>query len=147
MPRWISKGGEWFPAKEKVGLTNLSGKTKKVDGKDVAPGEPYVYEGADRASLFALYEEKVDKLGRNFRNDPDFISRVRQMGFETIDKYLEMIGYDQAKVEADFKKKASVVTKHELPKKVEAIKKLGGGQDTAGNGDDVYGGFGPPPNQ
>jgi hypothetical protein len=43
-----------------------------------------------------------------------------------------------------FEKKASVITKHELPEKVEAIKKLGGGQDTSGQGNDKYGGFGKP---
>lgn len=144
MPRYISKGGEWHPAKEKVGLTNITKTTKEVDGKEIAPGEPYVYEGPDRAALFELHKEKVNKFGKNFRSDPDFIARVRQLGFDSIDKYLKAIGYDEEKVDADFKKKASTVTKHELPKKVEAIKSLGGGQDSSGQGNDKYGGFGKP---
>ena len=43
-----------------------------------------------------------------------------------------------------FKEKAAQVSKHELPKRVEAIKVLGGGQNTAGEGD-RYGGFGDVP--
>jgi len=144
MPRYISKDGEWHPAKEKVGLTNITKQDKEVDGKIVKPGEPYVYEGPDRAALFELYKEGVDKLGRNFKNDPDFIARVRQLGFKDVSEYLKIIGYDEAEVEKKFNEKASAVSKHELPKKVEAIKKLGGGQDTSGQGNDTYGGFGKP---
>lgn len=143
MPTWISKDGVWHPAKEKVGLTNLSGKTKTVDGKKVKPGEPYVYEGPDRAALFELYKEKVDTLGTEFISDPEFINRVRQLGF-TMEEYLKFVGYDKEKVEEEFKKKAAIVNKHEIPEKIEAIQTLGGGMDTTGMNPARYGGFGEP---
>ena len=54
MPNYISIDGEFFPAKERVALKNLSGKEKEVDGKIIKPGEDYIYEGADRAALFEL---------------------------------------------------------------------------------------------
>lgn len=148
MPTFISKDGVWHPAKEKIGLTNLSGKTKtiEINGKKVKikPGDPYIYEGPDRAALFTLYQEKVETLGTNFRQDPEFINRVRQLGF-TMEDYLKAVGYDEEKVEAEFVKKAKVVTKHEIGTQVKAIETLGGGGDTSGAGQDKYGGFGKRP--
>ena len=146
MPTFISKDGVWHPAKEKVGLVNLSGKTKTVNGIKIKPGDPYIYEGPDRASLFRLYEEKTETLGMNFKQDPEFINRVRQLGF-TMEDYLQSVGYDEAKVEAEFKKKAAVVTKHEIGQQVKAIETLGGGVDTSGIGKNRYGGFGEIPRE
>ena len=37
MPKYVSKFGEWKPAKEKVAITN-------------SKGEPEIYEGPDRAA-------------------------------------------------------------------------------------------------
>lgn len=142
MATFISKDGVWYPAKERVGLTNITDKVKVIDGKNVEPGDPFIYDGPDRAALFALWNDKVETLGMNFRQDPDFINRVRQMGFKDVEEYLTMIGYDKEKVESEFKKKASVVNRHELPKRVEEIQKMGGGQDFSGMGNDIYGGFG-----
>ena len=58
-PTFVSKDGIWHPAKEKIGLVNRSGKTKTIDGKRIKPGDPYIYEGADRAALFVLYQDKL----------------------------------------------------------------------------------------
>lgn len=132
MPRWISKDGIWYPAKEHAVLPHLSGTDREI------------YDGPDRAALLQLFLEKRETLGQNFRFDPDLINRTRQLGYKTVDEYAKAMGYDKEQVEKDFDEKASVVTKHELPKKVEAIKKLGGGQDTSGQGNDAYGGFGKP---
>lgn len=132
MPRWISKDGVWHPAKEHSVLPHLSGTDKEV------------YDGPDRAALYELYKSKRESLGMDFRRDPELINRVRQLGYKTVDEYAEAMGYDKEQVEKDFKEKASVVTKHELPKKVEAVKVLGGGRDTSGQGNDAYGGFGKP---
>jgi len=145
MPNYVSKDGVWYPAKEKVGLINTSGKEKEVDGKKVAPGEPYIYEGPDRAALFELFKAKVETFGVDFRTDPELINRVRQLGYKSVDEYAKIMGYDKEKIEKEFKKNASVVTKHELPKKVEAVKTLGGGKDFAGQGQDKFGGFGEAP--
>ena len=145
MPNFISKDGVWFPSKEKVALVNRSNKARMVKGKRVKPGEPYIYEGADRAALFMFYEQGVDELGKDFRRDPEMVDRVRKLGFPNMDSYLEFIGHDKEKVEETFKKHAAIISKHELPKEVAAIKTLGGGRDYAGQGQDKYGGFGRQP--
>ena len=152
MPTYISKDGVFYPAKEKVGLVNRSNKTitnpsakwSEYHGKKIKPGEPFIYEGPDRASLFEFHKEKVETLGIDFKKDPEFINRIRQMGY-TVEEYLQAVGYNEENVEKDFKKKATVVTKHELPMQVKSIETLGGGADTAGQGLDKYGGFGEPP--
>ena len=144
MPSWISKDGVWHPAKEKVGLTNLSGKTKTISGKSIKAGDLFIYEGPDRAALFELYKEKVETLGMDFKKDIDFINRVRQLGY-TIDDYLKAVGYDAEKVEKDFKEKAQEIQKHEMPERIKSIETLGGGGDSSGAGADKYGGFGPQP--
>ena len=131
-PNWISKDGVWHPAKEHVVLPHLVGTEREV------------YDGPDRAALFILYKEKKETLGMNFRHDPELINRTRQLGFKSVDEYAKAMGYDKEKVEKNFEEKAAQVTKHELPKKVDAIKKLGGGRDTSGQGNDTYGGFGKP---
>jgi len=144
MPSYISRDGVWHPAKEKVALVNHSKKDIEINGETVKAGDPYIYDGADRAALFELYKEKVDTLGINFRQDPDLIARVRQLGYKSVDAYAKVVGYDKKKVDEDFEKNASVVNKHELPEKVEAIQTLGGGRDFAGQGMDKHGGFGKP---
>lgn len=145
MPKFISKEGVWYPQKERVALKNLSKKIRIVDGKEVKPGEDYIYEGPDRAALFELFKLKVDTLGQDFRKDTEFLQAVRNMGFKDTEDYLKFIGYDHERVEKEFKEKAVVVTKHELPEKVAAIETLGGGVDTAGEAKPRYGGFGDQP--
>ena len=132
MPNWISKDGVWHPAKEHAVLPHLSGTDREV------------YDGPDRAALYELYKLKVTTLGKDFRKDVDLINRVKQLGYENVDQYAEAVGYNKEEVEKNFEEKASKVTKHELPEKVAAIKKLGGGTDTSGQGNDAYGGFGEP---
>ena len=131
MPKWISRSGKWYPQNEKVGLINKQ-------------GEPYIYDGADRAALFVLWQDKVETLGMDFKIDPELLMRVKQLGFKDMAEYLAYIGYDEKKVEEQFKKNASVVNMHELPAKIQAIEKMGGGVDTSGQGGDILGGFGKP---
>ena len=150
MSRYISKGGVWHVAKEKVGLINKSGKDKIVDGKRIKPGEPYVYDGPDRAGLLAIWQEhkgKSETLGIDFRKDPEFLQSIRTKGFKDLPEFLEFIGYDEIEEEKRFKKEAAQVTKHELPKAVKAIEQEGGGIDTSGGGLDRSGGFGSKPNE
>lgn len=127
-PNYISIEGELYAAKEKVGL--------KKKG-----GEPYIYEGADRAALFELYKAGEEKFGQNFRHDGEFLHRIKQLGFNTIDDYLKAVDYDSEKSKKDAEKKAKIVNKHDLPKKVKAIETMGGGLDTAGD-QSTLGGFG-----
>ena len=142
MSRWISKDGIWFPAKEKVALKNITDKVKVIGGQTVQPGDPYIYEGPDRAALYELFEQKVETLGQDFRYDIELINRVKQLGYNSVDDYAKAMGYDKNKVEEIFNKNASVVTQHELPARVKAIDELGGGTDLSGSGKDIVGGFG-----
>ena len=156
MPSWITdEKGLWHPAKEKVALTNNSDKAFKhpVTGELINPGDPYIYEGPDRAALLELY--LIDKtgatttLGEDFRKNTEFMeyySKMKTMfGFNTVDDFLSYLGYNEADKKKEFDNKASVIKKHELPAKVEAIKKIGGGSDTAGGKNIRYGGFGDTP--
>ena len=121
MPSWVSNGGIWSPAKE-----------YSVDPK--APRGKEVYEGPDRAAMEILEQDGVTHLGKNFRTDPEFIMRVRQLGFKDVDEYLKVIGYDEKKAKELYEKQLSEVNSHtDLPKK-EAIKDLGGGIDTTKGG-------------
>ena len=144
MPSFISKDGEFYPAKEKVGLTNKSNKPINYNGKVIQPNEPFIYEGPDRAALQLLHEMGETKLGSNFKYSPDFRQAVRNQGFETVEQYLENIGYDAKKAEKEFNEKAVVINKHELPQKAREVIIMGGGKDTTGNKEnDIVGGFGP----
>lgn len=154
MPRWITdEKGVWHPAKEKVALRNNrkepminpSATWSSYYGEVVQPGEVFIYEGPDRAAMFELFDQKVDSLGADFHNDPDLVSRVKQMGYKDVTEYSKVMGYDEKKAKDRFAKEATKVAQHELPEKVEAIKRLGGGQDLSGQGNDTYGGFGEPP--
>lgn len=154
MPTFISKGGILHPAKEKVSLKykgkNSIPKDKlpmgvTISGDALNPGDDFLYDGPDRASLNMLYQEEggeASTLGQDFRNDPEFIQSVRNRGFNTVDEYLKSIGYDDKKEEEKFSKKASSVQAHELEKRVNEIEVLAGGKDYTGSGEDSIGGFG-----
>ena len=146
MPSYISNGGEWSPAKERVALKNVTNAVKELNGQTIQPGDDFIYEGPDRAALFELFQTKQEKFGIHFENDPELIGRVRQLGYKSVKEYAKAMGYDKAKAQEDFEKNASVVARHDLPRRIEEIKKLGGGNDTAGNNQDSYGGFGDAPN-
>lgn len=144
MPSYVSVDGIWYAAKEKVSLRNITDKPKEIEGKIVEPGEPYIYDGPDRAALFEMWKAGVSEFGNDFRYEPDFMNRVRQLGFKNVKEYLQYVGYDEVKSKEAAEKKAAKVEKHELPAKVKAIQQLGGGVDTSGGGLDKYGDFGEP---
>ena len=147
MPNYVSIGGEFHPAQEQVALKNVSGKTKMVDGKEVKPGEDYIYKGPDRAALFELYRACVEKFGMDFHHDSEFLHRIKQLGYKNINEYLKEVGYDAEKAKKEAEKKAAKVTMHELPAKIKGIETLGGGIDTSGGGQDRQGGFGNQPQE
>ena len=155
MPNYISHKGVLHPAKEKVALTNTSDKPFEYNGEMVAPGDPFIYEGPDRASINELVkvngldinpEKKIEELqvtfGTDFRHDPEFLQAIRNMQFNTVEDYLKWIGYDEEAEDKKFKEKASVVRKHELPKRKKENLFVGGGKDFSGSKQDVIGGFG-----
>jgi len=146
MPNYVSIDGVWHPAKEKVSLKNITDEPKKIiklDGSEeiVQSGEPYIYEGPDRAALFELYKSGVENFGVDFHHDPELLHRVKNLGFKDVNEYAKSVGYDKKKAQEEFEKKASVVNKYDLPKRVKAIETMGGGLDTAGQGQDKLGGF------
>lgn len=149
MPTYISLEGVMHPAKEKVGLVNHSDQPLKhpITGEMIGPGDPYIYEGPDRAAMLELYladkSGAVTTFGQHFSQNTDFLQMVRNLGFSTKDEYLKFIGYDPKVSKDNFDKKASTINKHELPKKVEAVKVLGGGKDySQGSQNNRYGGMG-----
>ena len=139
MPKYISKDGVWHPAKEKVPLVDHKG----TDGRK--KGDPYIYEGPDRAALLELFRAGEDHFGRDFHHDADLLRRIRELGYKNINDYAKAVGWDKEKVEKDFNEKAAKVNVHDLPKKVKAIQQMGGGKDLSGGGQDRLGGFGTQP--
>jgi glycerol-3-phosphate O-acyltransferase len=132
MSRWVSKGGEWHPAKEHAVLPHLAGTDKEI------------YDGPDRAALYELFQQKVEHLGQNFKHDVDLLNRIKQLGYKDMKEYCKAVGYDEEKAEKDFQEKAAQVKSHEIEAKIKAIETLGGGADLSGGGADKYGGFGKP---
>lgn len=157
MSSYVSKEGVFHPAKESVSLTNYGPDFNDplIPGRIVKTGMQYIYEGPCRAALFDIWEangkpEGVDKdkakemtIGNNFRKSPEFLQMLRDLNFKSAEDYLNWVGYDAKENEKNFRDKASVITTHDAPRKVQEIKKLGGGNNTAGK-DVQYGGFGEP---
>jgi hypothetical protein len=139
MPSYVSKGGIIVPAKEHAVLPHLSGTDKEIyDGPDRAAEE----ELATAHGVDANGKPKVTFFGSHFRKDPDFINRVRQMGYKNIDDYLADIGYNE---EEEIKKadlKAAEIVVHKEPAKTPVVKTLGGGTDKSGQNKSYTGGFG-----
>ena len=176
MSRWISdEKGLWHPAKERVGLKNLSGKPIQIeqtsdDGKKfkmtIPNGGDYVYEGPDRAAMYQWWEENgkptyeqimampqgTITMGSDFRQNDEFLKQFRLAreahGYQSVKEYLKDIGFDEVKAHENFLKKASVVQLHELAERVPEIKKVGGGDDRANPSKNVrLGGWGEQPNE
>lgn len=152
MPSYVSRGGKWFPQTERTALKNYSEETiknpstnEKLKDEEIKPGEDYIYHGPDRAALYELWKAKVEYFGTDFRTNPEFLQAVRNMGYTSYKTYLKDIGFDEVKLEEDFKAKSQEVNKHELPQKVKALNTLAGGRDFSGGGMDMKGDFGTPP--
>jgi hypothetical protein len=143
-PSYVSKGGVWYPAKEKVSLVNMSNKPIEYpvgSGKMIQPGEPFIYEGPDRQAMFELFKAKQETFGMDFKHDPELLNRIRSLGYKDITQYCKDVGYDETKVQEEFEKKASKVIMHELPARVAAVEVMSGGSDTSGGGNDREGGW------
>lgn len=159
MPKFISKDGMWYVAKERVGLINRSNKTvtnpsaewSKYANEKIEPGQPFIYEGPDRASLFELF--KIDStgqvltMGQDFHDDPDMQDRARQRGYKSVADYAKAFGYVKEKSDARFEELIAKVETHDLPKRVQMIEATEtGGTDTVGN-EHRKGGFGEIPRE
>lgn len=122
MPSFISKGGVWEPAQERV-----------VDPN--APKGKEIYEGPDRAALDMLKAEGVTQLGTSFRLDPELQTRARQMGFKDVDEYLKVYGWDTKKAEEAYLAAKAVVVDHKDPRRKPSSVFPSGGDNTAPGAD------------
>jgi len=152
MPRLVSVLGKHYPAKERVVLKNTtkevfinpSAEYSKYHGEEVQPGAEFIYEGPDRRAMCDLHKEGLEYFGQDFRKSPEFLEILRKFNFKNEKEYFNFYGIN---VDEEIKKaeeKTAKITSHELPARVEEIKKLGGGNDTSGQGNERYGGFGLP---
>lgn len=152
MANFVSILGKVVPAKERVILINQSNKTiknpsapySKYADEEVQPGQQFIYEGPDRQACYELWLAGVEHFGQDFRKSPEFLQMLRSLEFKNEKDYFKFIGVDIDKEKEKAEVTASIVTMHELPKKVEAIRTLGGGKDFSGGGQDRMGDFGLP---
>lgn len=128
MPTWISKDGVQKPALEKVMLTNPK------------TGEPYLYEGPDRAAIKYLQDNNVTELGIDFRKDPEIINRARQFNM-TVDEWCQIHLNPDEKRKADFAQKEKEINFHAPPAKKKATEFRGGGINIANPKASKLGGF------
>jgi hypothetical protein len=143
MGTWVSKRGQWVPAREEnVAVENKTGRVLEVNGKKIQPGEKFIYDGPDREAMLALHKEGVEHLGQDFKTDPEFLQAVRNKGFDSVEEYLKVVGYDEEKYDKEFETKAYQMKAHEFPKRVKEVVSLGGGKDMSGAGNHIPGGFG-----
>ena len=132
MPNFVSEFGVWKPGTERV-----------VDPD--APVGKEIYQGADRAALKML-EEQGGTIGQHFKTNMDFVMRVKQLGFSSIEDYLKFIGHDEKQQQAKFDELLKKVNKHELPARhVPASITSSGGDDTSGHGQHMKGELDAPP--
>ena len=141
MPSYNSKDGVVTPAREKVSLVNETGKTITVNGKQIQPGEPYIYEGPDRAAVEYLKEQGVDHLGQHFTKDPEIIMRARQFNM-TVDEFCQTAYYtDEMRARMQAEAASQTVLHRDLPRK-SASQFRSGGANTAGSSGHYSGDFG-----
>lgn len=119
MPSWISKGGIWSPAKERV-----------YDEK-----KDEIYEGPDRAASEILTDENVEHLGIKSSDDPQIIEIAQRMGL-SVEEYQKRFAPSQKQMD-DQKKNQENVIDHKAPAKKKGVKPRGGGVT-------ISGGFGEP---
>lgn len=138
MPNWVSILGKWLPAKEFA-------VNDKMTLEDHRAGKSAVYEGPDRAAKAELDAAGVEHLGQDYHMEPDLIRAARELGFKTVDEYLQtMFGFDPKEAAKKQQELMGITNEHKLPEKKAPIKELGGGVDTTGKGKNTYGGFGDP---
>lgn len=125
MPRYDSIGGKWYPANEKVLLTDV----------DIEKGENPIYEGPDRAAIKELESLGLEFHGQDYSENEDMLERVRNLGYSTIDEYLEKrrgIKREEYLKKQETKHKKTVTTNHDK-KNLSAPKKFPSGGDNTAN--------------
>lgn len=128
MPSYVSLNGVWEPALEKVALVK----------KD---GEPFIYEGKDRAALEEIAAGNV--TSQPFWKDTEFINRVRQVHNMSMKEYMDANGFDEKTSKAEFEKKLAIVNLHKpLLRKPSKRQRSGGANTAPGGSGSLEGDFG-----
>lgn len=120
MPSYDSRDGVWTPKTEKVALV------------DKETGEPFIYEGPDRAATEYLKSQGVESLGVLFYKDPEIIIRARQLNM-SVEEFCELHMNTPEKRDAYFKERHSKKQLHRPEPRKQGSKFESGGKDTAGS--------------
>jgi len=120
MPSYISKGGEWVPAKEKA--------------VNMRTGD--VYEGPDREAANEI-KNAGGRMGMKSNEDPENIMRARQLGI-TVEELLSLNAPPKEQQEKEAAAKENLVVTHQAPPKKQQVRTVSGGTTIRGN-------FGEPP--
>lgn len=129
MPNFNSKLGDWEAAQEFAVNPNAK------------PGENPVYQGPDRAAQQML-AENGGKLGVPYNLFPELVIQSRQLGFKTVDEYLEVHGWSKEEALKRFEANKKQIVTHADKERKPAVKVQGGGRDYAMQGQDREGGIG-----
>ena len=157
MGKWISDGGLMFPANERVGLTNNTGKTltnPSMEGsmfyeEQVADGQDYIYEGPDRDSMKYLKDQgflEQGYMGTHFMNSNDMFELARAKGYDNVEDYIKKTtAWDEDKSKEVIEKRKKEFFTRKAPERVKAVNLKGGGDNTApGGSGGISGGIGDP---
>lgn len=127
MPSYISKDGVCRPAIEKVALVDKN-------------GEPFIYDGPDRAATEYLKTTGEDHLGMPFWEDPEIIDRAHERR-KTVEEFCKTSIHTKEKREKEYAEKVKEKVLHKLPTRKPMQKaSQSGGMNTAGGGH-LEGGF------
>lgn len=129
MASFDSKDGVWIPKTEKVALVERES------------GEPFIYEGPDRAALDYLKKEGVDHLGVHFTKDADIIFRAKQLNM-TLEEFCELHKNTEAERKKTFDAAHATKVLHRPTPRKEGVKDLGGGKDFANQKNNMSGALG-----
>ncbi len=151
MSKFVSVLGKWIPAMETANMVNTFGKTIESEfiiGQDgthvVKEGEKFIYKGPNREAVKMLKEMGEEHLGRDFREDPEFLQAVRNLGFNDKEQYLKSIGFDEEKSKKEQNDLALILDTVKNKAKTKEILEIAGGRDFTGNRENTaVGGFGP----
>ena len=120
MARFISVDGKWKPAKERTSLVNTGEEAIEANDEQVQPGEDYIYIGDDRDALKIL-KESGGELGVDFRHDPDFLQRIRNIGCKEPEEFIRLYQGDINRAKANLEKEEKKVNSHRLPPRKKGI--------------------------
>ena len=108
MPSFVSKGGIWYPAKE----------------RSVNQDTGELYEGPDREAVKIIKEEtgsETGTLGTDVTKDPENIMRARQLGM-TVEEFLKLNTPPTEEQKKAEEAKENLVVTHTAPKRKQGVR-------------------------